>query len=221
MKTKKSAHNNSFSYLILVRHGKSEWNKLGLWTGWTDVSLAEEGIEEARRMGGLIKDIDVHEAHVSMLKRAQQTFDEIKTVLGKHGLKAKKHVALNERHYGVYTGKNKWQILESVGEVEFEKIRRAWDAVVEGGENLKDVYNRAVPYYKEHIHPQLCKGRNVLVVAHGNSVRALVKHLENVSDEKVAKLEIGFGEVYCYALDNSGKIVNKEIRGVNPNKGTV
>lgn len=221
MQNKKDIKKDSVSYLILVRHGKSEWNKLGLWTGWTDVSLAEEGIEEARRMGGLIQEIDIHEAHVSMLKRAQQTFHEIKTVLGRHDLEAKKHAALNERHYGVYTGKNKWEILESVGEVEFEKIRRAWDAVVEGGENLKDVYDRAVPYYKEHIHPQLCKGHNVLVVAHGNSVRALVKYLDNISDEKVSKLEIGFGEVYCYELDSSGKILSKEIRGMNPNKGKI
>jgi len=221
MRTKKSAHKNSVSYLVLVRHGKSEWNKLGLWTGLTDIGLAPEGIEDARRMGGLIREIEIHEAHVSMLKRAHQTFDEIKTVLGRHDLEAKKHAALNERHYGVYTGKNKWEILESVGEVEFEKIRRAWDAVVEGGENLKDVYNRAIPYYKQHIHPQLCKGRNVLVVAHGNSVRALVKHLENISNEKVAKLEIGFGEVYCYEFDRKGKILDKEILGVNPNRGKV
>ncbi|KKW08470.1 MAG: 2,3-bisphosphoglycerate-dependent phosphoglycerate mutase [Candidatus Kaiserbacteria bacterium GW2011_GWA2_49_19] len=209
------------AYLILTRHGISEWNKIGRWTGLTDIGLAPEGIEDARRMGGLIQEIEIHEAHTSMLKRAHQTFDEIKAVLGKHDLEAKKHAALNERHYGVYTGKNKWEILESVGDTEFERIRRAWDVEVEGGENLKDVYNRAIPYYKEHILPQLCKGRNVLVVAHGNSVRALVKYLEDISHEKVAKLEIGFGEVYCYEFDNNGKIIAREIRGVNPNKGKV
>ena len=203
------------AYLVLVRHGTSEWNKLGKWTGLSDVDLAPEGIEDARRAGELIRDIEIHEAHVSLLKRARQTFDEIRAKLGKHNLEPRAEAALNERDYGVHTGKNKWEVKESVGEKEFHNIRRGWDAVIIGGENLKDVYARVVPYYEEHILPQLLSGHNVLVVAHGNSLRALVKHLEHIADDKIAELEIGFGEVYCYDIDTHGKIIEKTVRAVN------
>ncbi|HEY4513768.1 MAG TPA: 2,3-bisphosphoglycerate-dependent phosphoglycerate mutase [Candidatus Paceibacterota bacterium] len=209
------------SHLVLVRHGKSEWNKLGLWTGLTDIDLSPEGRAEARHIGETIRDIKIEKAFVSKLKRAQQTFEEIKKVLQRPDLKADAHSALNERDYGVHTGKNKWQIKEAVGEEDFNKIRRGWDAFVEGGENLKDVYERVVPHYKEHVHPHLSKGSNVLVVAHGNSIRALVKHLENISNEKIPELEIGFGEVYCYKFDRDGKIIGKEIRAMNPEKGNI
>ena len=199
------------AHLILIRHGTSEYNKLGLWTGLTDVDLAAEGKADARKAGESIRDIPIHKVHVSALKRAQQTFAEIKNVLGLM-IDHIEHPALNERDYGQYAGRNKWQVLEEVGEQEFHNIRRGWDAVVLGGENLKDVYQRVVPYYEEHILPDLKKGHNVLVVAHGNSLRALVKHLEDIADEHIHKLEIGFGEVYCYEFDGTGAIADKEIR---------
>jgi len=203
------------AFLVLVRHGTSEWNKLGKWTGLSDVDLAPEGIEDAQRAGEIIKDIEIHVAHVSTLKRAHQTFHEIKKKLGKHDLVPHPHAALNERDYGVHTGKNKWQVKEAVGEQEFHNIRRGWDVIIEGGENLKNVYERVVPHYKEKILPHILSGENVLIVAHGNSLRALVKHLENISDEEIPSLEIGFGEVYCYELDKKGRVVNKTVRAVN------
>jgi 2,3-bisphosphoglycerate-dependent phosphoglycerate mutase len=206
------------AYLILVRHGTSEWNKLGKWTGLTDVDLAPEGIEEARRMGEMIRDIGVGKIHVSALKRAHQTMREIKDVLGTHELEHKVDSALNERDYGVHTGKDKWQVRDELGEQAFHDIRRGWDAVVLEGENLKDVYGRVLPYYEKHIRQQLLEGHNVLVVAHGNSLRALVKHLDKISDEDIPKLEIGFGEVYCYEFDARGNIVGKEIRAANADK---
>ena len=206
------------AYLILVRHGKSEWNLLGRWTGHTDVGLVEKGIEEAREAGSMIRDIDIHEAHVSLLKRAQQTFHEIRTTLGRHDLEAATHASLNERHYGVHTGKNKWEVRDEIGEEAFQSIRRGWDVPIEGGETLKDVYDRVVPYYKESIHPQLRDDKNVIVVAHGNSLRALAKHLENISDDDICELEIGTGEVYCYQFDQEGNVVSKEIRAVNADK---
>lgn len=205
------------AYLILVRHGVSEWNKLGKWTGWTDVSLAQEGIEEARRAGEVIKDISIDSAHVSTLKRAHETWHEIKTTLGLQH-EPKRHAALNERHYGIHTGKNKWKVKEDVGEEEFQRIRRSWDHPIPGGETMKDVHDRIVPYYTNHILPELLAGRNVLVVAHGNSLRALVKHLEDMSHEKLGTLEFGTGEVYCYKMDERGKITGKEIRATNPEK---
>lgn len=205
------------AYLILVRHGKSEWNKLGQWTGLTDVELAGEGVLEARDAAEAIRDVPVHEVHTSALTRAKQTFEEIKKTLG-WKVESQAFPALNERDYGIYTGKNKWQVKEEIGEEEFQKLRRGWDTPVPKGESLKDVHTRVVPHYKNEIHPRVLAGRTVLVVAHGNSLRALVKHLENIPEDKIAELEIGTGEVYCYEFDKEGKIVNKTIRAANPNK---
>lgn len=204
------------SHLILIRHGKSEWNRTGQWTGWTDVDLAEEGVLEAERAGEAIKDIDIHEAHVSELKRAKQTLEHIKKVLGKK-IATKSDRALNERHYGIYTGKNKWEVKEQLGDEAFQNLRRGWNVKIPGGESLKDVYTRVVPYFEKHIKPQMDAGKNVLIVAHGNSLRALVKHLENISDEAICDLELGTGEAYCYAFEN-GKIQGaREVRAKHKN----
>ncbi len=205
------------AYLILVRHGVSEWNKLGKWTGWTDVSLAEEGIEEARRAGGAIKDLRIDSVHVSTLKRAHETWHEIKTTLGLPH-EPKRHAALNERHYGIHTGKNKWEVKKELGDEEFQKIRRSWDHPIPEGETMKDVHDRVVPYYKDHILPELCAGKNVLVVGHGNNLRALVKYLEDMSEEGVSTLEFGTGEVFCYEIDTKGIVLSKTVRATNPEK---
>ncbi|MEK7630800.1 MAG: 2,3-bisphosphoglycerate-dependent phosphoglycerate mutase [Patescibacteria group bacterium] len=208
------------AYLILVRHGKSEWNKLGLWTGWTDVDSAPEGVKEAESAGKALADIPVHRAHVSALKRARQTFNhihqEIESNLDDHEVATSP--ALNERHYGVHTGKNKWQVRDEVGEEEFSKIRRGWDHPVPEGETLKDVHGRVSMYFEESIKPQLRDGHNVLIVAHGNSLRALIKHIEELSDEAIADVELGTAEAHCYAFDERGVCVAKEIRAANPNK---
>ena len=220
MKTKQNPINNSFAYLILVRHGKSEWNKLGLWTGWTDIGLAQEGIEEARQAGLMIKDFRIDSVHVSTLKRAHETWHEIKNVLALEH-EPKRHAALNERHYGIHTGKNKWKVKKEFGDEEFQRIRRHWNHAIPEGETMKDVHDRVAPYFKQHSLPELLEGKNVLVVGHGNNLRALVKHLERLSDDGVSDLEYGTGEVYCYAFDRAGKITGKEIRAVNPNTGKV
>jgi 2,3-bisphosphoglycerate-dependent phosphoglycerate mutase len=200
--------------LILARHGKSAYNKLGLWTGHTDVDLDEDGHLEAECAGKALCDIHIHHAHVSNLKRTHQTLDGIKRGLGlkEDTLIPVKHHALNERHYGIHTGKNKWEVKELVGEEEFHRIRRNWDHPIPEGETLKDVHDRVVPYYEESIKPDLIANRNVLVVAHGNTLRALVKHLENIAEDMIADLEIGTGEVYCYEIDIEGAIIGKEIR---------
>jgi 2,3-bisphosphoglycerate-dependent phosphoglycerate mutase len=203
--------------LILVRHGKSEWNKQGLWTGWTDVDLAEEGHEEARKAGELIRDIDVQHAHVSNLKRTHQTLDGILASLGK-ALTPKVNGALNERHYGIHTGKNKWEVKEAVGEEMFNNIRRGWDVAIPEGETLKDVHARVVPHYESEILPSLKAGEHVLVVAHGNTLRALIKHLDGLDEEGVCEVEVGTGEVHCYEIDDKGAVSGKEVRNVNENK---
>ncbi len=197
------------AYLVLVRHGLSEWNKLGKWTGLTEVDLAEEGIADARAMGKAISDIEFDHVHVSTLSRAKQTHEEIEKAMNKK-VRPTYHKALNERDYGIYTGKDKWQVRDEQGEEVFHAIRRGWDSPVEGGENLKQVYERVIPHYETQIEPHL-KDKNVLVVAHGNSLRALVKYLDNISDEDISKLEIGFGEVHVYEFEN-GEKKRKEIR---------
>ncbi len=204
------------AYLVLVRHGESEWNAKGLWTGWTDVNLSENGREEARKAGEALHDIHFDYAYTSALKRAQQTLQEIQTVLGTN-LIATEDKALNERSYGDFTGKNKWEVKEQVGEEEFQRLRRSWDYPPANGESLKMVYERVLPYYQAEIEPKLKEGKNVIIAAHGNSLRALIKHLEGISDEEITKLELATGGLYVYQIDAEGKVTSKEIRGSNTN----
>ncbi|OGH13634.1 MAG: hypothetical protein A3H50_03135 [Candidatus Levybacteria bacterium RIFCSPLOWO2_02_FULL_37_10] len=197
--------------LALVRHGESTWNARGIWTGWKNPPLSEKGMEEARQAGQLLKDIKFYLAYTSSLIRAKQTLEEIEKVLGIN-LATFENSALNERDYGNYTGKNKWEIKKELGEEGFKKLRRGWDVPIPNGETLKDVYNRTVPYYESEILPKLKDGKNVLVSAHGNSLRALVKYLDGLSDSDVENLEIATGEVIIYQIDENGKVVSKEIR---------
>ncbi len=199
------------AHLVLVRHGKSKWNALGLWTGLTDIPLAEEGITEARKTGGLLKDISFHEAHVSALTRAHQTFAEIAKAMKREDLSHQISPALNERHYGDYTGKNKWEVKKEIGDEAFERLRRGWDEPVPGGETLKDVHARVAPYYDSTIKPALLSGKNVLVVAHGNSLRALAKHLENLDESTVCKLEIETGQARCYEIGHDGAVLGVSV----------
>lgn len=203
--------------LVLVRHGLSEWNKLGLWTGWRDIPLAPEGFEEAKKTAEDIKDIHYDQAFVSDLSRAQQTFETIKTSLG-YDIPSTIAPEIKERNYGDLTEKNKWQVKEQYGEEQFNKWRRGWDDEVPNGENLKQVYERAAPYFLANILPLVKAGKNILICAHGNSLRAIIKYLDNVSDDQVDTIAINTGEAYVYEIDSSGKVVTKEVRASNPNK---
>ena len=198
--------------LFLVRHGKSEWNKLGLWTGWTDVGLDEDGVREAELAGKALKDEHIDVVYTSELKRTHETFAHLKEAADKMHLTHTPHAALNERHYGVYTGKNKWQIKEEVGEETFQNMRRGWDVPIPEGETLKDVHARVMPYYEENIKRDLVAGKNVLVVAHGNTLRALAKHLEGLSDVEISEVEFETGAVHAYHLDAEGKVEKKEVK---------
>lgn len=209
------------SYLVLARHGISEYNKKGLWCGWIDPDLAAEGIEEAKRAGEAIKDIPFDHAYSNVLRRCRQTLDEIKKVIGKETLPTTLAWELNERNYGDYTNKNKWQVKEEVGEEIFQKIRRSWDYPIPSGESLKQVYARTVPYYTTEVEPKIKQGQNILITSSHNALRSLVKYLENVPDDKIPSLEIGTGEVYVYQMDENAKMKSKEIRSANVNKGKV
>jgi 2,3-bisphosphoglycerate-dependent phosphoglycerate mutase len=207
--------------LILVRHSKSEWNELGKWTGWTDVDLNEQGRADAKTTAEALKDIQIDQAFVSKLKRAQQTLEIILNEIGQTDVPTLQTAALNERDYGIYTGKNKWEVKEEVGEEEFQNIRRGWEHPIPEGETMKKVYERVVPFYENEVLPLLKAGKNVILAAHGNSLRALVKYLEDLSIDDLMALEFGIGEAYVYEVDKSGKIENKEIRAKNPLAGKI
>lgn len=198
--------------LFLVRHGESEWNEKGLWTGWTEVNLSSKGVEEAAKAGEVLKGEKIDKIYVSDMMRAQQTLDKISEIVGLGDVETIATPAIKERSYGIYTAKNKWQIKEEVGDEKFLRIRRSWDEPIPEGETMKDVYERVEPYYIENIEPELKSGKNILMVAHGNSLRALMKKLENLDNEQVAQAEIGTGEVVVYELDEEGKVVAKEVK---------
>jgi 2,3-bisphosphoglycerate-dependent phosphoglycerate mutase len=204
--------------LIITRHSESEWNLKGVWTGITDVGLTDKGHEDAQKIGELLKDLRFDKIYTSQLKRANETRDDLLSVYGETAADLRRTAAINERDYGDYMGLNKWEVKEKVGEDEFKDLRRAFDAVIPNGETLRDVYERVVPWYREIVLPQLLDGKNVLIVAHGNSDRALRKYLENVSDEGVKKLEMDFDKVYIYDVDTDGRATNTEMRHIETDK---
>ena len=169
--------------LVLVRHGESEWNTLPLFTGWRDPDLPEKGVTEAVRAGrfleakGLVFDI----AYTSVLKRAQRTLDLILAELGQEDLPIVRDQALNERDYGDLSGLNKDDARKRWGEQQVLVWRRSYDIAPPGGESLKDTAARVLPYYKSRIWPEVKAGRDVLVVAHGNSIRARIMYLEELT----------------------------------------
>ena len=203
------------AYLILVRHGQSEWNLLNKWTGFTDVELSDQGREEAKSAASLIKDFTLHRAHTSDLKRAQDTLDIILKETNHTQIPVKKNPAIKERDYGELTGMNKDEAKIKFGEEKFKLYRRSWDVAPPKGESLKDTYDRAIPYFEQEILTDLKAGHNTIVAAHGNSLRAIIKHLENIADTEIADHEIGTGVIYIYEIDDNGKVLSKEIRDHN------
>ncbi len=201
--------------LVISRHGESEWNLLGKWTGWTDVGLTEKGYADTVRLGDLIRDVKFDEAYTSALKRTHQTLDALLEGQGTKELPTTQATELNERDYGDLTGKNKWEVKSEIGEEAFNGIRRGWDYPVPGGETLKMVYERVIPYFKREILPKLQAGENILLVAHGNSIRALMKELDQISDEDMANVEMPFGQVLVYKFDADSNLpVEREVRQI-------
>lgn len=202
--------------LALIRHGESLWNHKGLWTGFADIDLDSTGVEQARAAANAIKDIRFTRGYCSTLKRAIHTLNVIMQTLG-YSIPIFYTDALNERNYGDYTGRNKWDIEKEVGEQKFEDIRRGWDVAVPNGETLKDVFSRVVAYYMDTILPSLKNEDNVIVSFHGNSMRSLIKHLENISDDMVETIEVATGEVFVYDINHDGHVTHKEIRAAHKN----
>lgn len=197
--------------LVLVRHGQSEWNAKNLFTGWKDVDLTELGIEEARRAGEMLKAaghrFDI--AFTSDLIRAQRTLDLMLEELGQSGLETIRDQKLNERDYGDLVGLNKAETAEKFGAEQVHIWRRSYDVAPPGGESLKDTAARTLPYFKAAILPRVLAGENVIVSAHGNSLRAIIMKLDNLSTDEVTRLNLGTGVPMIYRLNEDGSVAEK------------
>ena len=222
--------------LVMVRHGQSEWNLANKFTGWVDVDLSEQGTKEAIEAGKKIKEAGIvfDHAHTSILKRAIKTCNYVLEYSEQLFVPVEKSWRLNERHYGALQGLNKAETAEKYGDEQVHIWRRSYDTlppelseeeqekqlnmrqfknlpkdVIPTAENLKVTLDRALPYFFDHIAPQLLKDETILVAAHGNSLRALAKHIESISDEDIMDLEIPTGQPLVYELDDDLKMVNK------------
>jgi 2,3-bisphosphoglycerate-dependent phosphoglycerate mutase len=198
--------------LVLVRHGESEWNKLNLFTGWRDPDLTDKGVLEAKAAGTRLKaeGLKFDVAFTSVLKRAQRTLNLILAEIGQTGLTTIKDKALNERDYGELSGLNKDDARKKWGEDQVLIWRRSFDVPPPGGESLKDTLARVLPYFEANIRPDLTAGRNVIVAAHGNSLRALIMQLEGLTSEQILKRELATGVPVVYELDSNGGIAGRK-----------
>lgn len=216
--------------LVLLRHGESVWNKKNLFTGWTDVDLSEQGVKEAIEAGRLLRenDFEFDIAYVSLLKRALKTLWLTLEEIDQLWIPWKKSWRLNERHYGALQGLNKTETAEKYGKDQVHIWRRSYSISppllepaderypgnlrmykdvpkdeIPFAESLKDTVNRFLPYWNNVILPDIKEGKRVIISAHGNSLRALVKHLDNISDDDISSLEIPTGKPLVYELDDS------------------
>jgi 2,3-bisphosphoglycerate-dependent phosphoglycerate mutase len=198
--------------LVLVRHGESEWNLKNLFTGWRDIDLTENGIREARAAGRKLKaqGIRFDVGFTSALIRAQRSLDLVLEEMGRVGIPVFKDQALNERDYGDLSGLNKDDARAKWGAEQVLLWRRSYDVAPPGGESLKDTAARVLPYYIQEILPRVLKGNNVLISAHGNSLRALVMVLEKLSPEQIVKRELATGVPLIYRLNADSTVANKQ-----------
>ncbi|QUV81542.1 2,3-diphosphoglycerate-dependent phosphoglycerate mutase [Chloracidobacterium sp. D] len=196
-------------YLVLLRHGESQWNLENRFTGWVDVPLSPKGEEEARAAGAKLAGLTFDHLFTSVLQRAIQTADLVCATAGFTNLPTTRDQALNERHYGDLQGLNKAETARQYGEEQVKIWRRSYDVRPPNGESLADTAARVLPYYEAHILPLLRAGKNVLVVAHGNSLRALVMHLDRLSPAEVLELNIPTGAPLYYELDAEGNVLAK------------
>jgi 2,3-bisphosphoglycerate-dependent phosphoglycerate mutase len=199
--------------LVLVRHGQSVWNLQNRFTGWVDVPLTEKGKEEAYKAGELLKDIRFSVAYTSSLTRAQETLKIILETIGLY-IPVIKDQALNERHYGALQGMNKDRAREKWGAEIVHLWRRSYDIPPPEGESLKDTADRTIPFLERAILGDIIDGHDVLVVAHGNSLRSIVMYLEDMKPDEIIKVEIPTGTPIVYELDQNCKVLNKEIRNL-------
>jgi 2,3-bisphosphoglycerate-dependent phosphoglycerate mutase len=200
--------------LVLVRHGQSQWNLENRFTGWVDVPLSPKGEEEARAAGRSLKGMAFQQGFTSKLKRAQETLRLILEQINQTNLPITQDQALNERHYGDLQGLDKAETAKKYGDEQVHIWRRSYDIAPPNGESLKDTAARTIPYFNNQVLPVVKSGKNVIVAAHGNSLRSIVMELDKLTKEQVLKLEIATGSPIIYEIDASGKVVKKEAAAV-------
>lgn len=203
--------------LILLRHGESQWNLENRFTGWTDVNLSPKGEQEAREAGEKLKAYKFDKAYTSVLKRAIDTLQIVLKIIGQESLPTEYDKALNERHYGALQGLNKAETAKKYGDEQVKLWRRSYDVPPPSdvtelnpmgiSESLKDTAARTLPYFESRILPDIRSGRNILVAAHGNSLRSIVMKLDNLSKEEVIELNIPTGVPLLYVYDAAGNIL--------------
>jgi len=194
--------------LILLRHGESQWNLENRFTGWVDVPLSPRGIQEAKNAGEKLRSFTFNRAFTSVLTRAIETLRLVLEAIGQTNIPIEKDKALNERMYGELQGLNKADTAKKYGDEQVKIWRRSYDMRPPGGESLKDTADRVLPYYENKIKPCVLKGETILIAAHGNSLRALVMQLEQLSKEQVLELNIPTGAPLLYEFDKNGIVAN-------------
>ncbi len=197
--------------LVLIRHGQSQWNLENRFTGWVDIPLTELGRDEARRGAAFIKDLRFDAAFTSELQRAQQTLKTVLETIGQSNVPTEKSQALNERHYGDLQGLDKAETAKKFGEAQVKLWRRSYDIAPPNGESLKDTAARVLPYFNEKILPPAKACKNVLVAAHGNSLRAIVMALDGLTKEQVLELNLATGAPIVYEIGPDGRILKKTV----------
>jgi 2,3-bisphosphoglycerate-dependent phosphoglycerate mutase len=190
--------------LVLLRHGESQWNLENRFTGWVDVPLSEKGVAEARLAGEKLKGYTFTRAFTSVLKRANNTLSIVLDAIGQSAIPTEFNQALNERHYGDLQGLNKAETAEKYGDAQVKLWRRSYDVQPPNGESLKDTAARVLPYWNEKIWPAVLKGDNIIIAAHGNSLRSLVMHLDKLTQAQVIELNIPTGVPLLYVFDEKG-----------------
>lgn len=204
------AESNASGKLVLVRHGQSLWNLENRFTGWVDIAMTEQGMLESRTAGLHLQHLRFHLALTSNLQRAHHTLQLLLEAMNHHEIPIERHEALNERHYGELQGLNKAEVAQQFGDEQVRLWRRSFHVQPPGGESLKDTVDRVRPYLAQRILPAI-PNQNILVVAHGNSLRAITMILENLSPEEVIELNIANCQPIIYDLTHLGEIISKKI----------
>lgn len=198
--------------LILMRHGQSQWNLENRFTGWTDVPLTDQGSSDASKTGEVLKEFSIDIAFTSRLIRANKTLENVLATLGQSP-EIIKDSALNERHYGDLQGLNKSETVEKFGEEQVKLWRRSYDTRPPNGESMADCERRTMPFFKQYVWPHITAGKTVLIAAHGNSLRPIMKFLENLTPEAASSMEISLVTPYIYMFEGD-KVVSHEKREV-------
>jgi 2,3-bisphosphoglycerate-dependent phosphoglycerate mutase len=198
----------------LVRHGQTDWNAQHFFSGQTDIPINKIGRQQAKTASNLLRKVPLHKAYSSQLSRAKETLEIILVNQTNKDIEIIEDFTLNERKYGLFEGKNKEDSVKIYGTDVIRKVRRAWNYPIEGGETLKDVHDRLIPFYEKYILNDLKSGMNIIISSHNNTIRALIKYLESISPKDIEDLTLNNADIIIYTMDKDGRVTGKEIRQV-------